>query len=68
MFGGVIRCNRSYQEVEKKIIILGKVRPEANNKDHQNQEVVFGGGIGMTIKASCYKDVYKVVKKWKRKP
>ena len=54
--------------MEKKIIILGKVRPEANNKDHQNQEVVFGGGIGMTIKASCYKDVYKVVKKWKRKP
>lgn len=53
--------------MRKQIIILGRVYPESSDKPHQNQEIMSGGGIAMTIKASCYKDPQKVLKQWKRK-
>ena len=50
----------------KQINIVGRITPINSDKIHQNQEV-FMGGICATIKASCYKDPYKVVKRYERK-
>lgn len=49
----------------KRINIVGRITPKDNDNIHQNQEV-FKGGICSTIKASCYKEPYKVVKKMDR--
>ena len=53
--------------MEKRVIIMGYVRAATSDKFHQNQEVLYGGGIVATIKATSYKNVYKVVKKWKKR-
>ena len=47
------------------LISLCRVLPKSG-KLHQNQEVWSGGGISPTLKATNYKDAYKVVVKCKK--
>lgn len=47
-----------------KPIILGRVLPKSG-KIHQNQEVYHTGGVIPTLKASGYKDPFKIMEEYK---
>lgn len=51
-------------ERQKKVIVMGRVLPKTSNKEHQNQELLNRKGIAMTVKATYYKSMPMVLRKW----